>query len=87
MINLAWDLYDGNTHRVQCAEILSISFLQNNALPQQLNITKEEAIKFYLDQLDNKFFGWVFVFYAEEFNNLGNKQIIGVSCANDMHDF
>ena len=27
MINLAWDLYDGATHRFECAEILALSFM------------------------------------------------------------
>ncbi|KAM3137362.1 hypothetical protein pb186bvf_010542 [Paramecium bursaria] len=87
MINLSWDIYDGITNRAQCAEILARSFLQNDNLSQQLKINKQEAIEFYQEQLDNKSYGWVFIFYLAELNNEGTKQIIGVACANDMHDF
>ena len=51
MIHLVWELYDGKTHREECAEILAQAYMVlkiviqfNNPFVKPLNLTKKDML-------------------------------------------
>ncbi|KAM3137353.1 hypothetical protein pb186bvf_010533 [Paramecium bursaria] len=87
MIHLVWELYDGQTHKDECAEVLSTAYSYNNPFMAPLKLNKQDLKQDFLLQLDSKIFKWIFIFFDGELYHQGIKEIVGVTCAGEMLDF